>query len=45
MTTTVNILNKKETRKPEIMLYWKRVGETWFLDLRTTLERRGSVPL
>ncbi|MBI4424189.1 MAG: hypothetical protein HY554_10705 [Elusimicrobia bacterium] len=45
VTTTVNILNKKETRKPEVMLYWKRVGEAWYLDLRTTLERRRMVPL
>ena len=38
-TTTVNILNKKETQKPEIMLYWNRQGLKWYLDLRTTLER------
>ncbi len=38
-TTTVNILNKKETQKPEIMLYWRRQGLKWYLDLRTTLER------
>ena len=38
-TRTVNILNKKETQKPEIMLYWRRQGLKWYLDLRTTLER------
>lgn len=38
-TTTVRILNKNETQKPEIMLYWKKLGENWYLDLRTTLER------
>ncbi|MBI4348283.1 MAG: hypothetical protein HY553_15690 [Elusimicrobia bacterium] len=41
--TTVHILNKKETQKPEIMLYWKREGEQWFMDLRTTLERRRGL--
>lgn len=42
--STVRILNKDETRKPEVMLYWRRMGTEWFLDLRTTLERgrRGA---
>ncbi|MBI5596265.1 MAG: hypothetical protein HY928_09290 [Elusimicrobia bacterium] len=44
VTSTVNILNKKETRDPEAMLYWKRVEGQWYLDLRTTLER-GRNPL
>ena len=42
-TTTINILNRKEIRHPEVMLYWQRAGDRWYLDLRTTLERgRGS---
>lgn len=44
VTSTVNILNKKETRDPEAMLYWKLVDGQWYLDLRTTLER-GRNPL
>lgn len=43
-TTTVRILNKNETQKPEIMLYWKRLGDNWYLDLRTTLERGRGLP-
>lgn len=41
--TTVRILNKNETRKPEIMLYWKREGGQWTMDLRTTLERKRGI--
>ncbi|MBI5202248.1 MAG: hypothetical protein HY925_11720 [Elusimicrobia bacterium] len=41
--STVHILNKNETRKPEIMLYWKREGGQWYMDLRTTLERKRSI--
>lgn len=44
-TSKVNILNKKETRHPEAMLYWKRVGDKWYLDLRTTLERGRNLPI
>lgn len=43
VTSTVNVLNKKETRHPEAMLYWKRVNGQWFLDLRSTLERGKSL--
>lgn len=42
-TTVVNILNKKETQRPEAMLYWKRVGDRWHLDLRTTLDRGAGI--
>lgn len=42
-TSTVHILNRKETQKPEIMLYWKRLDGSWYLDLRTTLERRRGI--
>ena len=41
--STVRILNKNETRKPEIMLYWKREGGQWYMDLRTTLERKRGI--
>lgn len=44
-TTTVKVLNKNENRNLETMLYWKKVGGLWFLDLRTTLERgAGRLP-
>mgnify|MGYP001592835455 CR=1 FL=1 len=43
VTSTIHILNKKETRDPEAMLYWRRVDGQWFLDLRTTLERGRNV--
>ena len=39
VTSTVEILNKKETRDPEAMLYWRLDGGVWYLDLRTSLER------
>ena len=42
-TTSVNVLNKNEKRRAEAILYWKRVGDQWFLDLRTTLERGGGI--
>lgn len=45
VTSTVEILNKKETRDPEAMLYWKLEGGVWRLDLRTTLERGKNLPL
>ncbi len=41
--STVRILNKNETRKPEIMLYWKRDSGQWTMDLRTTLERKRGI--
>jgi len=44
-TTTVRMLNKDESRNAESMLYWKKDGDQWFLDLRTTLERgMGRMP-
>ncbi len=44
-TTTVLVLNKKEKRNVESMLYWKKDGDLWYLDMRTTLERgSGRVP-
>jgi len=38
-TVGLRILNKNEDRRPEAVLYWKKVGENWYLDLRTTLSR------
>ena len=38
-TSTVEVLNKKETRDPEAMLYWRLDGGVWYLDLRTFVER------
>lgn len=43
VTSTVEVLNKKETRDPEAMLYWRLDGGTWYLDLRTTLERGKNI--
>lgn len=43
ITSTINILNRKETRSPEAMLYWRRVDGQWYMDLRTTLERGRNV--
>jgi hypothetical protein len=44
-TTAVRMLNKDESRNAESMLYWKKDGDAWFLDLRTTLERgAGRMP-
>lgn len=45
VTSTVEVLNKKETRDPEAMLYWKLEDGRWYLDLRTTLERGKTPPL
>ena len=45
VTSTVEVLNKKETRDPEAMLYWRLDNGTWYLDLRTTLERGRNIPL
>ncbi|MBI3298956.1 MAG: hypothetical protein HYZ75_12370 [Elusimicrobia bacterium] len=39
VTSTVEVLNRKETRDPEAMLYWRLENGEWYLDLRTTLER------
>ncbi|MBI5209609.1 MAG: hypothetical protein HY927_06495 [Elusimicrobia bacterium] len=38
-TTGVHVLNSKEDRRVEAMIYWKKVDGQWFMDLRTTLER------
>lgn len=43
VTSTIEILNQKQTKDPEAMLYWRLDGDVWHLDLRTTLER-GKVP-
>lgn len=43
VTSTVEVLNKKETRDPEAMLYWRLDGDVWHLDLRTTLERGKNI--
>ena len=42
-TSSVNVLNQgqKESRRVEAVLYWKKIGPNWYLDLRTTLERTG----
>ena len=42
-TCGVRILNTKEDRRPEAVLYWKKANGAWYLDLRTTLERGNSV--
>ena len=34
----VHLLNTKEVRKPEIVLYWKKEGGRWFLKLKSSLE-------
>jgi len=34
----VKILNTGELRHPEVMLYWKKDGGTWFMDLVTSLQ-------
>ena len=36
---TVHVLNSKEIRNPEVMLYWKKVQGRWYLKLRSTLVR------
>ena len=35
----VHVLNTKEVRKPEVVLYWKKEGGEWFLKLKSSLER------
>ncbi|MDA0838694.1 MAG: hypothetical protein O3B01_24725 [Planctomycetota bacterium] len=35
----VRTLNVNDVRKPEIILYWKKEGENWYLKLRSSLER------
>jgi len=35
----VHLLNSDEIRKPEVILYWKKEGDQWFLKLRSSLER------
>lgn len=45
VTSTVEVLNRKETREPEAMLYWKLEDGVWYLDLRTTLERGRNLPV
>jgi hypothetical protein len=42
-TCGVSVLNTKENKRPESVLYWKKVDGNWYLDLRTTLERGSSV--
>ncbi len=37
---TVQLLNSKEIRNPEVMLYWKKLGGNWYLKLRSTLVRK-----
>ncbi len=39
---TVNVLNAKKTRNPEVMLYWKKMEGRWYLKLRSTLERKPA---
>ena len=41
-TCGVRILNTKEDKRPEAVLYWKKMDGNWYLDLRTTLERGTS---
>ena len=36
---TVQLLNTKEIRHPECILYWKLENGEWYLKLRSTLER------
>ncbi|PCI38317.1 MAG: hypothetical protein COB53_04935 [Elusimicrobia bacterium] len=44
-TTSVRLLNKNQDRSVESMLYWKKDGDRWYLDMRTTLERGvGKIP-
>ncbi|MBI5242841.1 MAG: hypothetical protein HY922_04035 [Elusimicrobia bacterium] len=43
-TSVTRILNRTDIHRPEAMLYWKKVGGQWYLDLRTTLERGASMP-
>ncbi|MBI4677617.1 MAG: hypothetical protein HY748_08540 [Elusimicrobia bacterium] len=40
----VHVLNTKEDRRPEAVLYWKKMDGQWHLDLRTTLERGPRGP-
>ena len=42
-TCGVRVLNTKEDRRPESVLYWKKTDGNWYLDLRTTLERGSAV--
>ena len=35
----VHVLNTKEIRKPEVILYWKKEGGKWFLKLKSSLEQ------
>ena len=34
--------DQNRTRKSEAILYWKKVGPEWYMDLQTTLNRGGS---
>ncbi len=36
----VQLLNSKEIKKPEVMLYWKKTGKEWYLKLESTLRRK-----
>lgn len=37
----VHILNTNEIKRPEVILYWKKEGDNWYLKLRSSLERGG----
>jgi hypothetical protein len=40
---TVHILNTKQIRHLEVMLYWKKVEGKWYLKLRSTLVRNPEI--
>lgn len=44
-TTNFKVLNTKEIRDADIIFYWKKIGGRWYMQLRSSLERGGSVPL
>ncbi|MBN2055411.1 hypothetical protein JW905_10845 [bacterium] len=37
--TTVKVLNTGELRKPEIVFYWHKAGDSWFMRLESSLDR------
>lgn len=38
----IQLLNKKDIRRPEVMLYWKKEQGQWFLKLESTLQRKPT---
>lgn len=38
MKSDVKMLNTNEIRKPELMLYWKKVDNQWYMDLASSLK-------